>query len=415
MPVIFPYIPRTITVHMGPPNQWAENVTVTFPDYVKNVASSEIYPTWEPAAIRANVLAIISFALNRVYTEFYPSRGYDFQITASTAYDQKFIRDREIFENISQIVDDIFDNYIRRQGVIEPLAAKFCNGTTTTCAGLSQWGSQALAEQGYNSLEILRNYYGNDIELVVDAPVQDVVATYPEVPLRLGALGDQVAVVQTMLNRISRNYPAIPKIAPVTGVFGESTEAAVRQFQSIFNLTPDGIVGKATWYQMVNLYVAVQRLSELVSQEQTIYRIQPEFPGVLREGDEGDAVRTVQYMLALLAEFNDALAQINIDGVFGPQTTQAVRQFQSQVGLTPDGVVWQMTWRELYRRASEVYFSLSRDTIRAIGERDESVFAMAEQTQRQRVGDVTRMGQNPGYDVALGQNDRNERQEGVQV
>ena len=145
MPVqVTPYVPRTITVHLGPPDEWAENVTVSFPDYVKNVASSEIYPTWEPAAIQANILAITSFALNRVYTEFYPSRGYDFQITSTTAYDQKFIRDRNIFENISRTVDEMFTDYIRREGFVEPLAAKFCNGTTSTCAGLSQWGSQEL-------------------------------------------------------------------------------------------------------------------------------------------------------------------------------------------------------------------------------------------------------------------------------
>ena len=170
MPIILPYVPRTITVHLGLPDQWAENVTVSFPDYVKNVASSEIYPTWEPAAIRANVLAIISFALNRVYTEFYPSRGYDFQITSTTQYDQKFIRGRNIFENISQVVDEIFNDYIRRQGYVEPLAAKFCNGTTSTCDGLSQWGSQELAQQGANSKDIIYHYYGNDIEQVVDAP-----------------------------------------------------------------------------------------------------------------------------------------------------------------------------------------------------------------------------------------------------
>ena len=212
---IFPYVPRTITVHLGPPDQWAENITVSFPDYVKNVASSEIYPTWEPAAIRANILAIISFALNRVYTEFYPSRGYDFQITSSTAYDQKFIRGRNVFENISQMVDEIFNNYIRRQGFVEPLSAKFCNGTTTTCDGLSQWGSQDLAKQGYNSMEILRTYYGDDIELVVDAPIQDITASYPGTPIRLGAVGDDVLRIQAMLNRISQNYPAIPKVSVV--------------------------------------------------------------------------------------------------------------------------------------------------------------------------------------------------------
>ena len=171
MPIrVTPVVPSTITVHLGLPDEEAENITVSFPDYVKNVASSEIYPTWEPAAIEANILAIVSFALNRVYTEFYPSRGYDFDITSTTAYDQKFIRGRNIFENISRAVDETFNDYIRRTDFVEPLAAKFCNGTTSTCDGLSQWGSQDLAQQGYGPMEILRYYYGEDIELVQDAP-----------------------------------------------------------------------------------------------------------------------------------------------------------------------------------------------------------------------------------------------------
>ena len=218
MPItVTPYVPQFITVHMGPPQSSAENVTVSFPEYVKNVASSEIYPTWEPAAIRANILAIISFALNRVYTEFYPSRGYPFQITASTAYDQKFIKGRNIFENISQVVDEIFNTYIRRVGFVEPLSAKFCNGTTTTCDGLSQWGSQELAEQGYNSIQILRNYYGDSIELVSNAPVRGIQTSYPGAPLRLGDRGASVTQMQVMLNRISQNYPAIPRIQPADG------------------------------------------------------------------------------------------------------------------------------------------------------------------------------------------------------
>lgn len=171
MPIrVTPVVPSVITVHLGLPNEEAENITVSFPDYVKNVASSEIYPTWEPAAIEANILAIVSFALNRVYTEFYPSRGYDFDITSTTAYDQKFIRGRNIFENISRVVDESFNDYIRRSGFVEPLAAKFCNGTTSTCDGLSQWGSQDLARQGYGPMEVLRHYYGERIELVRDAP-----------------------------------------------------------------------------------------------------------------------------------------------------------------------------------------------------------------------------------------------------
>ena len=217
---ITPYVPQYITVHLGAPSASAENVTVSFPDYVKNVASSEIYPTWEPAALRANILAIISFALNRVYTEFYPSRGYPFNITASTAYDQKFIKGRNIFENISQLVDELFTTYIRRIGFVEPLAAKFCNGTTVTCDGLSQWGSQALAEEGRDSMAILRYYYGDNIELVTNAPVRSIRYSYPGSPLRRGSRGEAVQRVQVMLNRISRDYPAIPKVYPVDGVFG---------------------------------------------------------------------------------------------------------------------------------------------------------------------------------------------------
>ncbi len=259
-----PYIPKTITVHLGPPSQWAENVTVSFPDYIKNVASSEIYPTWEPSALRANILAITSFVLNRVFTEFYPSQGYDFQITSTTAYDQKFIPNRNIFENISLLVDELFDDYIRRQGFIEPLSAQFCNGTTSICDGLSQWGSQELAQQGYSSMDILRRYYGSDIELVTDAPIRDVARSYPGYPLRLGDAGEEVFWLQAGLDRIARNYPAIP-IVPTTGVFDQATEEAVRTFQRIFNLTPDGIVGKATWYKMLRMYVGVTRLAELAA------------------------------------------------------------------------------------------------------------------------------------------------------
>lgn len=407
---VIPYVPKTITVHLGLPDQWAENVTVSFPDYVKNVASSEIYPTWEPAAIRANVLAIISFALNRVYTEFYPSRGYDFQITSTTAYDQKFIRGRDIFENISQIVDEIFNNYIRRQGFVEPLSAKFCNGTTTTCDGLSQWGSQELAQDGLNSMEILRHYYGNDIELVLDAPIQDLQSSYPGTPLRLGSVGENVVVLQVMLNRISQNYPAIPKISPVIGSFNEETEAAVKKFQSIFNLTPDGIVGKATWYKLVYLYVGVAQLSELVSQGQTFYAVQFQYPGVLREGDRGDEVKALQYMLALLSEFDDALSPVGIDGVFGPSTARAVRNYQGVTGLVVDGIVGEDTWNSLYRNFVQAQQYLSRDMEQFPRTAAQAVPAavMEVRSGEKDYERTTRMGQYPGYEVKLGQSDQRE-------
>lgn len=214
MPVVIPYVPEQITVHLGPPDSDAANVTVSFTDYVKNVASSEIYPTWDESALRANILAIISFALNRVYTEFYRSRGYNFDITNSTAYDQAFVNGRNTFENIDAIVDDIFNSYIRRQGFVEPLAAKFCNGTTVTCEGLSQWGSQSLAEQGYNSVDILRSYYGDDIEIVANAPVQGLVQSYPGTPLQRGSSGPNVVVVQASLNRVGQNYRPFPRSSP---------------------------------------------------------------------------------------------------------------------------------------------------------------------------------------------------------
>ena len=183
---VFPTIPEKITVHLGPPDSNAQNVTVSFIDYIKNVASSEIYPTWNEEAIKANIYAQISYALNRIYTEFYPSRGYDFDITSSTATDQKFIYGRNIFENIDRIVDEIFDSYIRRIGFIEPLAAKYCNGTTVTCNGLSQWGSENLANMGYSAFDILRYYYGDNIELVFDVPVRDFPESYPGFSLRRG-------------------------------------------------------------------------------------------------------------------------------------------------------------------------------------------------------------------------------------
>ena len=204
MPTVKPFIPEQITVHLGTPSSNAPNVTVPFSDYVKNVASSEIYPTWDEDALRANILAIVTFALNRVYTEFYRSRGYDFDITNSTAFDQYFVNGRSFFDNVSRIVDELFNDYLRRPGFVEPLAAKFCNGTTVTCEGLSQWGSQNLAQQGYNANQIIRSYYGN-VETVVNAPIRGNTSSYPGTPLRVGSTGPNVVVIQTELNRISQN------------------------------------------------------------------------------------------------------------------------------------------------------------------------------------------------------------------
>lgn len=353
MAPFLPYIPSYITVHLGPPNSNAENVTVSFQDYVKNVASSEVYPTWNENALRANILAITSFALNRVYTEFYRVRGYPFDITSSTAYDQQFYQGRNYFANISRLVDSLFDDYIRRVGFIEPLAAKFCNGTTATCEGLSQWGSQNLAAQGYGWLQILRNYYGRDIEIVTDAQKADYSESYPGTALRVGSRGRSVALIQTALNRISQSFPAIPKLR-VDGVYGSDTERSVRIFQQVFGLTDDGIVGRQTWYAVERVYAGVLRLSELRSLGLRYEDLGWEFPEPLRVGDRGDKVGQLQYMLAVVGQFVQEVPVISVDGVFGPLTRDAVLAFQRYEGFPTTGEADDRTWDALYELYSGI-------------------------------------------------------------
>lgn len=347
MPIVIPYIPSYITVHLGAPASNAANVTVSFTDYIKNVASSEVYPTWEDAALRANILAITSYALNRVYTEFYRSRGYAFDITSSTAYDQKFVEGRNFFDSIVRLVDELFSSYLRRTGFVEPLAAKFCNGTTVTCEGMSQWGSQYLAQQGYSSVRILKNYYGTNTEIVAGARVQGITESYPGSALRNGSVGPNVIVIQQELNRISQNYPAIPKVT-VDGIFGPATENAVRVFQRIFGLTVDGIVGRKTWYELVRLYVAVLNLSELWSEGQRYYSISWTYPVQLSVGSRGAQVRYLQYMLSIVGHYISAVPVIAVDGIFGTRTRDAVYAFQRFAGLPQTGVVDSRTWDAVY-------------------------------------------------------------------
>ena len=355
-------VPEYIVVHLGRPESNAQNVTVSFPDYVKNVASSEIYPTWPDAALVANIYAIISFALNRIYLQFYRSQGYNFDITNSPSIDQTYVQGRNIFENISNIVDEIFNNYIRRPGNIEPLSTRFCNGTTVTCEGLSQWGTVDLAEQGLTAFDILKYYYGDNIEIVFNAPVGtlrplDENAT----PLRLGDSGVYVYNAQILLNRISDSYPAIPKIYPVDGVFDEEMEQAVRKFQQIFQLVPDGIIGKQTGYKLAFLYVGLNELTELESEGirvseypkyspvNTTIQAEPERVLSYKEGDTGEGVRIIQYWLGWISAFNYSVPYVNADGVFGQSTENSVLAFQKQAGLPQTGMVDFDTWDELYR------------------------------------------------------------------
>lgn len=353
MPTVIPFVPQNITVHLGTPTSDAANVTVSFADYVKNVASSEIYPIWEESALRANILAITSYALNRIYTEYYRSRGYDFDITNSTAFDQAFVNGRSIFENISRLVDDLFNDYLRRPEFVEPLAAKFCNGTTVTCEGLSQWGSQNLALEGYNSVEILQSYYG-DVETVVNAPIRGNRASYPGTPLRVGSTGPNVVVIQASLNRISQNYPAIPKIPVADGIFGSKTEASVKAFQKIFDLVSDGIVGQDTWYALVRIYTAVTKLSELRSQGQQFYSISWAPPNSLQLGDTGEKVKLLQYMLAMLSEYIPEIPPVAVDGIYGKATRAAVLAAQRRFRLPETGVVDPETWQAIYGQFSGI-------------------------------------------------------------
>lgn len=350
MPTSTPFIPNFITVHLGAPNDnTAANITLPFIDYIKNVASSEIYPTWPENSLRANIYAQISFALNRIYTEYYRSRGYPFDITSSTAYDQYFVNGRDIFENIDTIVSEIFNSYLRRPGSVEPLFAQYCDGINVTCpGGLSQWGSVALANQNMTPFEILKNYYGDNLEIVTDVPVGSPNASVPPVLLRVGSSGDDVRTIQIRLNRISNNFPSIPKIVQADGIYLEDTEAAVRQFQEIFGLPADGIVGRSTWYAIGRIYASVKRLNELNSEGITLQEVTKQYPEVLRLGSRGIGVSNLQYFLDYLSAFYDTIPPLTIDGVFGSSTEQAVKDAQKTLGITEDGVVGELTWNAIY-------------------------------------------------------------------
>ena len=344
-----PYIPETITVHLGAPDSSAPDVTLGFASYIKNVASSEIYPTWPEAALRANIYAIISFALNRIYTEWYRSRGYNFDITSTTQYDQKFINGREYFGNISYLVDELFNDYVRRQGSVEPLFTAFCNGTTVTCSGLSQWGTVTLAEQGLTPYEILQHYYGKDIDIVKDAPVRTAMPSYPGIELSLGSAGNDVRSLQIYLNRISGNYPAIPKIPAADGIFDAATENAVRIFQNIFGLNADGMVDQATWYRITYIYTSVKRIAELDSEGVRLEEVAPVFTEDLSIGMQSDEVSMLQYYLAVIGAYYEAVTPVEITGYFGEQTERSLKSFQRVFGLPQTGVADRATRNDLYR------------------------------------------------------------------
>lgn len=348
MAIRSPIIPTMITVHLGAPDAAARNITVPFVEYIKNVASSEIYPNWPDDALKANILAQVSFALNRIYNEWYPSKGYNFDITSSPIYDQKFTEDIQFFERTSRIVDEMFNNYIVKGNQVQPLFAQYCDGKNTTCNGLSQWGTVTLANQGKSPLEILRNYYGNDIRIIYNAPVEENIMTYPGFPVELGTSGDFVRMLKIQLNRIGRDYPAIPTIIDDSVYFNVETERAVKKFQEIFNLEVNGIVNKQTWYRIKYIYNAVKKISSIYSEGIGIDEAELLYNKIIQLGDTGGPVYALNYYINTIAYFDSSLPFLDLkEPVFTEKTKQMVTAFQKKYNIVANGIVDANTWKAL--------------------------------------------------------------------
>ena len=355
---LLPTVPEKIVVHLGAPDEAAPNVEVGFVDYLTNVASNEVYPTWPEEALIANIIAQASFALNRIYTEFYRSKGYDFDITSSTAFDQAYRPNGSSFENIAMLVDKYFNGYIRRENSVEPLFALYCDGVNTTCAGLSQTGTVALANKGLTPYEILKYYYGEDIVYVNDVSVGNDAGFSPDLPVKLGSVGNEVRIVQSRLNRISANYPSIPKIVVTDGFFGPETEQAVRAFQKIFGMEETGIVDSAAWYEIRDKYNAVKKLSDLFSEGVNFDEVSLQFKDSLQKGDSGIYVAAMQYFLNFVSAFTTDFTDIPISGTFDEATVEQVKSFQTYAGLPATGIMDEQTWNVLFDQYRGIIESL---------------------------------------------------------
>ncbi len=354
MAVRYPVVPNNITVHLGPPNQASRNVTVPFTDYISNVASNELYPTWPINSLKANILAITSFTLNRIYNEWYPSKGYNFDITSTPAYDQTYKEDGQIYENISNIVKEVFNDYVVKSNQVQPYFTKYCDGRKTTCDGLSQWGTVSLANQGKTPLEILRYYYGNDINIIYDAEVGDNTSGYPGYVNKLGSVGNPVELIQRDLNRIRQNYPAIPKIETTIGAYNKETEDAVKKFQEIFALPITGEVDKATWYKIKYVYTSVKKLSDLYSEGLSKDEAELLYNDELKYGDTGLDVAYLNYYLSAIAFVDNDIPSLKTNSVFNDATKTMVMAFQQKYGLPVTGIVTYNDWKNI----QEVYSRL---------------------------------------------------------
>ena len=347
MAVRYPIVPNTITVHLGAPDEAARNITVPFTDYIANVASSELYPTWPDAALIANIYAIISFTMNRIYNEWYPSKGYNFDITSSPIYDQTYIENRATYENIDNIVEDIFNNYVVKGNQIQPYFTSYCDGRNTTCNGLSQWGSVSLANQGKGALDILKYYYGNDISIKYDAPVGDDQQGFPGYDIGLGNAGNPVIAIQRDLRRIRQNYPAIPNIETTLGIYDQQTVDAVKKFQEIFNLPITGIVDKATWYKIKYVYTSVKKLSDLYSEGLTIDEATFLYQDELTYGDTGIEVEYIHYFLDAIAFLDPDIPRLQTNSIYNNNSITMVKAFQQKYGLPVTGIFTYSDWKIL--------------------------------------------------------------------
>ena len=359
----YPIVPRNITVHLGKPDESSRNITVSFTDYISNVASSEIYPTWPKESLKANIYAIISFAMNRIYNEWYRSKGYNFDITSSPIYDQKFVENRSTYENINNIVEEIFNNYVVKGNQIQPYFTRYCDGRNTTCDGLSQWGSVSLANSGKNYLDILKYYYGNDISIKFDAPVGDVYEGYPGYVVELGSAGNPVLLIQRDLKRIRKNYPAIPDITNKLGIYDEETVNAVKKFQEIFSLPVTGKVDKATWYKIKYVYTSVKKLSDLYSEGLTSDEATFLYEDELNYGDTGIEVEYIHYFLDAIAFLDPDIPRLKTNSIYNDNSITMVKAFQTKYNLPVTGVFTYKDWKVLKDIYDKILKNLNNDYV----------------------------------------------------
>ena len=347
MAIRYPIVPNNITIHLGAPDEAVKDITVPFTDYISNVAASELYPTWPGNALTANIYAIISFAMNRIYNEWYRSKGYNFDITSSPAYDQTYTENKSTYENINDIVSEIFNNYVVKDNQIQPYFTTYCDGRVKTCKGLSQWGTVSLANQGKNPLQILKYYYGSDISIKYDAPVGDTTEGFPGYDIGLGYAGNPVLAIERDLKRIRQNYPAIPEITDTLGIYNEELVNAVKKFQQIFSLPITGIVDKATWYKIKYIYTSVKKLSDLYSEGLTKEEATFLYTDELKYGDTGIEVEYIHYFLNALAFLDNDIPRLPTNSIYNNNTITMVKAFQEKYNLPVTGIFTYKDWTVL--------------------------------------------------------------------